>query len=339
MKKMMMMIFTVSTMFGIRNGYTEDVVRPEWITEPAKLCTAGELCFVGEGRGVMSAQQNARAEIAQFFQVQVKVQQNIKEQKESSGIYGLDSYKESSSLGKNIESTSDEVFSAVVLKKRHDDKDLTYVLMALQKTKFQNVLEERTKKIDERITALWEKVRRFDMAEIKELLIERDTYMRQLAVLGLSLKTSPLSWGEWTKKERFFSEHLIFYYLEPKIELQEGDQFAFRPKDVESWMSHTIQTELAPSGIKNVAEEIKGSYVMKATIYLAPGHMNVKGFVKLMWEIHIGLQKKGSGESSSFQQAAQVVKWESTGRSWDQAYTEGKKQIRIKEALLKLNWE
>jgi hypothetical protein len=163
---------------------------PEWAYAPQGACEEGrEICTSGEGLSAKEADAHALSALAAVFET--KVSSEFSHFQSSQGLSStLGQVKESSAL--NLKSEVDQYLQAVQFKERFKKKGLHYVLASLDKDKVATLIMSSLEKLDEELSALWQKKNRVSYRKMIKLLWEREALADRLTIVDRAKRSAPV---------------------------------------------------------------------------------------------------------------------------------------------------
>ena len=291
--------------------------KPVWIDDISKGCKKKELCAVGVGESANGAKREARASLAKIFTTKIK---------------SVFKQELSSQNGKISEETSDSIVEAtdaaldgIEIKKNYEDKLYFYSLAVINKKKAAKGFKSEIKKIDEKMTVLYEDRSARAANQLEEIYIKREVLNKRYHFLTGKNIASPVSYEEiYSNKKELIGDVVVHIYLdevEPK--LLEG-------KLLESLSKMGYQTT---SGRKRNKDS---THILTGIVTAEKQYMKIEGFVKYKFIVKLKSANIRRVESGNL-----LLEDIQTGRNKQQAYEKALPALmeQLSKNISKLNFE
>lgn len=245
--------------------------RPVWIEQPYQndCQEARELCAVGEGQGVLSAELSARAAIARMFQTQVKSETQVSSESSSSDSFdeGIKAEFEEN-VQQLVRQKTDYILEGVKLVKSYTGKESVFALVSLNKKQAAQTMAEQIERLDTKNIDLFKKKSRSALLQIEQNYKMREELHKHYRFLTGKAYPSPLSYQKVVK----FKTELLKKDVTILLEVAQ---------DVPDNLVHDIVSLLILHGYRVVKEEVKSfDYRLRIDLEMDKRHLNVKGFEK-----------------------------------------------------------
>jgi hypothetical protein len=290
---------------------------PSWVKDPSRACKKSELCAVGEGVSINSANREARLGISKIFNTQIK-------SKFKTTLTSNNSFM-SEQTTDEVEEVTNGIVEGVEIKKTHETKTGYYAFAVLNKRKAANALKKEITKLDEKMKVLLSEGSNASKVKVEQIYLKREAFNKKVAFLTGFEVPSNLSYEEVFKARREAAAKMVVHVFLN----EEG------VKHVEA----TLLEALSRIGYKTSSGNIKN----KLSTHLVTGdyvaekqHLNVDGFVKYRF-----LLKLKASTSRRVESGALTFSVVETGRSLAQAKENALPKVKefISENIDKLNIE
>ena len=254
--------------------------RPAWINNPGEGCTPLELCGVGEGSGLMSAEAAARRALALIFKAQIKSESTSTKSVSQTGGDELLSSDITEETQFFVTEITDKVIEGSVVKKRFEKEGRVFVLVALKKRKAAARLKSEMDLMDQKMKSLLKEGKRSSLHRILKMYDIRETLNRDYEFLTNFKNPAVISLAEVQRKR--------LKYVDRKTTLKVqifGDDTL---KSVES----TLVQALLDSGFRIVPEANSSSFAIKGEFKSDRLFLNLKGFEKHQFHLTLYTQNK-----------------------------------------------
>lgn len=265
---------------------------PQWVNDNG-ACSSNEICVVGSGTSLKEATEDARAELAKYFQTKVSVNNKVSNFTNQIGLR-VDEAKFSEWTSKAIETESEEIIVGAQVVRSEQDGGTFYVLMSQSKTMLAKMLKERIEKIDNENNGLDAKNTRFVYPMIWNNLTQRQFYLDRYNLVSLVPINSKITLEKIS--QRLKEERPIKIGLYAKKE-------KMPPK-----LMHLMEKIFSPLKIVFVPSKQNPDYKMRTELIYEDEYFKVEGFKKLniIFKIELADKKEkvlGRVSTSSIQTA------------------------------------
>jgi hypothetical protein len=245
--------------------------RPDWIDQPyEEQChKARELCAVGEGQGVLSAELSARAAIARMFQTQIESETTINSESSSreSMEQGLTAEFEER-VQKQVKQKTDYILEGAKLIESFTGENSVFALVSLNKKVAAKTLAEQIEHLDTRNLELFKKATRSSLLQVEQNFKTRESLHKHYRFLSNQSYPSPLPYKKVLDlKEKLLSKD-VTVFLDSSHSIPDN-------------LIHEVVSILIMHGYRVVNKELKEyDYRLRVQFETVERHLNVEGFVK-----------------------------------------------------------
>lgn len=288
----------------------------EWISEAKKGCKGSELCAVGTGESITSAERNARVELSKIFDT--KISSKLASSLKSSGKDVEESVSE------EIDEATETALSGVEIKKTHEDKTSFFALAALDKSKAAAGFKKEIENLDSQMLAISKEGESIEKVKLEKLFVQREVLNKQYHFLTRQDIPAVFTYEQvFLAKKNATNEVVIHIYLEEN-----------EPKTVEAVLLRSVsdlgfKTSSGQLKNKNATHVVTGEYVAEQQF------LKVEGFEKYKFVLKLRAMKAESKVESGHLNF-EVIE---TGRDFAQASEKaiGKVQDYVKKNIEKLH--
>lgn len=288
----------------------------EWMTEAKKGCKGSELCAVGTGESVTSAERNARVELSKIFDT--KISSKLASSLKSSGKDVEESVSE------EIDEATETALSGIEIKKTHEDKTSFFALAVLDKSKAASGFKKEIENLDSQMLAISKDGENIEKVKLEKLFVQREVLNKQYHFLTRQNISAPFTYEQvFLAKKNASNEVVIHIFLDED-----------EPKTVEAVLLKSI----SDLGFKTTSGQVRNTHsthILTGEYVAEKQALNVDGFEKFKFVLKVRAMKAGSKVESGH------LKFEviETGRNFAQASEKaiGKVQEYLKKNIEKLH--
>jgi len=292
--------------------------KPKWINSPQDYCGEQYWCAVGEGAGMMTAQTNARKNIALMLEASVKsnFQTTTTHQQttQGGGISGS-SQQETTAM---IQEATEETLRGVTIKEQFVAQDTCYALASLDRRQAAKDLQEKIEEIDTKIESLYQTGKRSSFYQMLKLIPGRNVLAEKVLTLSGKTLALPVAWREIQNQQRIYEAQRPAV----KIVIDHEEDWAGRDKKN---LQHLLQKVLTENGYQLSSK--RPTFQINVTADVRAEHLKVEGFIKRTWQISLKSERLADETSRGSLEA----KAEATGRNdkdvWRQVENDLAEQI------------
>jgi hypothetical protein len=250
---------------------------PDWFTDYVKMnpgCDKELLCMVGTGQTLAEALSDARSETAKFFHTKIKAKSEIFTSSDQKGINAsLGSFDEWAN--KSLSEETSEIISGLEVKKQEQVGSLTYVLMALEKTKMAKLLQEKIEVLDTENSQMLELGSRFTYPKMMKNLISIEALNDRYVLISMT----PINLV--VKKE----------IIQDKINKLKIVKMAIvsKARKLPTKLNHTILDLLSSLKVVVVSKKANPKYTLRSELLTEEQYLKVEGFKKLNVQFRLEL--------------------------------------------------
>ena len=291
----------VSSLFG------KDL--PSWVTSPYDYCSSEYLCAVGEGTGKLVAEASARSELAKVFKVDIKssssfetTETSITNQEEMKGSTKSDSLS-------FLKESVDELLEGVEITQVHQTDEGFFALARLDKKSASDRLRKQMGSLDTQISSLMDEGKRSSFFKALKNFRNRELINQRFHILNERYEK-----GLWSEKRI-----LMAIDGKKRKEIKVGLSFNEVPQD----FSYLVLENLLALGYRVRTDKVSlYPFRIKMDFKKSKQHMNVKGFEKWKFSLHlVSHSKEGTQIGQKSFDLIQV------GRSYQQCYSQALKEF------------
>lgn len=281
---------------------------PEWITQTDRFCSPQELCAVGYGEGLLTAENAAKQSLASIFETRIQSQSSSQSQMQMSGTEG----STQETFQKNIKETVDQMLKGVEVKEKFNASLGFYVLVKMTKEKAGTVIASKIDILTDQMNAHLKKNTRSSINQALQDFYTREALKERYLILTGQEYVTSLSLAQILeeKNKKMLKKVLVKLEAEKSEEIKE--LFGFVSKKL-------MQNEfvLAEKGA-NLFD-----YRLKLSINAQDQYFKVKGFKKFKFNFK-GVSYNNQGQK--------IGRWEivsqQTCRAFDQCLNQANEEIR-----------
>lgn len=296
---------------------------PTWVASPYDYCRSQEeICGVGSGANLKSADLSAKNEVGSFFRLQLSsslVSNLSSSQSEVEKISSKNNQsfeiesQQKESFQQVISTQVNEIIEGVEITQRYilNDKEY-YALAKLKKSLLEDLLRQKISSLDQKRNELLENKARLSLFPLKILLIERQGVEKLLSMLD-----RPLIGHK--KSEQWWNESLSMMQTPKTIKLsldQNSDK---------EWEA-LLDAVLTETGHK-LTSSANARYTIKSSFTMKMEPINVEGFLKarVQWRASCFDQERGSEVTGSIDETLDV-----SARNKEQLWHKAKDHFKTK---------
>lgn len=242
---------------------------PDWFSDYLKaypVCERELLCAVGDGKTLADALNEARLEVANYFQAKIKSKSQTSSSSEQKGTTAASgSFDEWSNKTVSVETS--ELISGLEIKRQEQLDGHVYVMMGLDRAKSAGLLKEKIQDLDTENAQLMELDSRFTYPKLLKNLDLIDLYNDRYTLLSesqIQLKV---------KKETV--KNKLFKLVPMKMAL------ITRGKKLPAKLNHILIDLLSPLKVVVVSRKYKPPYTLRGEVVTQEQYLKVDGFKKL----------------------------------------------------------
>lgn len=273
---------------------------PDFAKDPGSACSKNQICAVGEGSSLSSAQSDARANLAKVFETKI----------DSAFSLGLSQDEERAN--EFIQESTEFFLKGVAILKNHEEKGRFYSLASLDKNKMAKDLRAKISEKDATLSKLSLSKEASSILEAFKIYDER-AYLNEKYLFLTNIKLPEvISYEELIKKKND-----AFKNLTVLIPSDQGLPFPFLS---------AIRSEFTKVKAKIVTDKNKEGYKSYLSIqYLEKEEsFKVKGFVKYQFSLFI---KNRERDNSLKGEIAFIESF--TGRDYEQAFSKAVESFSV----------
>lgn len=264
LKKILMPLFVILS-------FSVEAKRPAWLDKPyqSECKEARELCAVGEGQGVLSAEMNARAAIARMFKTRVESSTTVSTESSSSDSYdqGLAGEFEEN-VQQLVRQKTDYILEGAELLESYTGKESVFALVSLDKKQAAKTLTEQIEVLDTKNLELFKKKTRSSILQIEQNFRTRGELHKHYRFLTSQSYPSPLSYEKVMNLKSEILKKNVTILLDTSEKV---------PDEV----VHEVASLLILHGYRVVEKEVKKhDYRVQLELDMKEKYLNVKGFEK-----------------------------------------------------------
>lgn len=242
---------------------------PDWFSDYLKtfpVCERELLCAVGDGDTLTEAMNQARLEVANYFQAKIDSKSQTSSSSQQKGTTaGSGTFAEWSN--KTISVESSELISGLEIKKQEQLDGHVYVLMGLERAKSAVLLKEKILALDTENAQLMALDSRFTYPRLLKNLDLIDLYNDRYTLLSeskIQLKV---------KKETVKNKILKLAPMKTAL--------ITRGKKLPARLNHILIDLLSPLKVVVVSQKYKPPYTLRGEVVTQEQYLKVDGFKKL----------------------------------------------------------
>ena len=290
MKKAFLLLATLCLASCASTGDAKkEAGEPDWIKNPASVCSSDELCAVGEGRTPKRAKADARAALGKIFETKLAAsfENTLSQDEEGTRERVRDSVAEE----------TDIVLESVEIRETFENAKNVFALAVLNKDKAVKLLRRDMAKLDGDMEEMRSRKTPPSAIRLEKLFAERSGLNRRHVVLTGKDYMESLSYDDVKAYKKAVTGKKIF--------LTTKGERAF---------DKAIRNAMLENGYIFVSDPEKAAAQVTATVESDEQYLNVKGFVKYAFRFTL------RGPDKTGKQVEQLVEsFDETGRNEVQA--------------------
>ena len=287
---------------------------PKWVYAPNEACNeAAFLCASGQGPSMDAGDASAKKSLASIFETNIKSNFQL-----HTNSYSSEQRSQlTEQVMSEVQESLDVILQAVEVKKRFEQGDAYYSLVALDKRKAKKTLQQQIKDIDAQMDHLYREQERINITKLLILLDKRQMLNERLIIIAGSGISSRYTYSKITD--------LKYRDGGSKLKVEYSEDF---PQSMRKW----FEGKLSNSGFEIVG--IGQDYVLQMKLSAKQEYLNVRGFEKFSFSV------EGSASNNSGEQVGSLsVNKVASGRNQTDAFLKVKMDLQnqISEKLEDLN--